>query len=412
MNYYKKNILIKKKEIMNVKRAGSILLILLSLFMFGQENKGIRFEEKSFQALLDMAKKENKLIFIDAYTVWCAPCKLMSKNIFPLTSVGDYYNSRFINAKFDMEKGDGINIAQKYNIKSFPTYLFLDGDGNVIHLAGGSYNEVEFIDLGKAAEDPNKNIQGLKNKFENGDRDSSLVKTLYNLLRFQSNNFADKVIVAYFDIIKDQEITKDDVKSLLVFIQDSDSPKYKIVKNKEKVIRGLIGDKEYKSFIDQIMIKDVFKKSYDPNTKKIDEQNFLRETEKFLGKIKAKSALLNMKANIALENKDYQSYEQIISEQFKIISKDADPEELFQAAWRFNYLFTNPESLKKAIVWCKESIKRSGETYANTKTLAALYKKTGDHKKALIEAQKSLSLSKKKGIENREAEDLIQSLTQ
>jgi uncharacterized protein YyaL (SSP411 family) len=58
------------------------------------------------------AKKENKLIFVDAYASWCGPCKLMVKNIFPLKTVGDYYNSHFINAKIDMEKGEGIELAK------------------------------------------------------------------------------------------------------------------------------------------------------------------------------------------------------------------------------------------------------------------------------------------------------------
>ncbi len=34
------------------------------------------------------------------------------KNIFPLKTVGDYYNSHFINAKIDMEKGEGIELAK------------------------------------------------------------------------------------------------------------------------------------------------------------------------------------------------------------------------------------------------------------------------------------------------------------
>jgi thioredoxin-related protein len=47
----------------------------------------------------------------------------MVKNIFPLKTVGDYYNSHFINAKIDMEKGEGIELAKKYNVKAFPTYF-------------------------------------------------------------------------------------------------------------------------------------------------------------------------------------------------------------------------------------------------------------------------------------------------
>lgn len=56
---------------------------------------------------------------------WCGPCKMMDRNVFVKKSVGDYYNSTFVNARFDMEKGEGIEIAQKYMVRSYPTYLFL-----------------------------------------------------------------------------------------------------------------------------------------------------------------------------------------------------------------------------------------------------------------------------------------------
>ena len=39
--------------------------------------------------------------------------------------VGNYFNTRFINAKMDMEKGEGKEVAKKYKINAFPTLLFL-----------------------------------------------------------------------------------------------------------------------------------------------------------------------------------------------------------------------------------------------------------------------------------------------
>jgi thioredoxin-related protein len=61
----------------------------------------------------------------------------MAKNIFTLKSVGDHYNANFVNAKIDMEKGEGIDIAKKYDVKVFPTYLFIDGNGELVHRTVG-----------------------------------------------------------------------------------------------------------------------------------------------------------------------------------------------------------------------------------------------------------------------------------
>ena len=32
--------------------------------------------------VLELAQKEDKLIFIDLYTTWCLPCKMMDQNVF------------------------------------------------------------------------------------------------------------------------------------------------------------------------------------------------------------------------------------------------------------------------------------------------------------------------------------------
>ena len=62
----------------------------------------------------------------------------MSENVFTTKEAGDYFNSRFVNIKIDMEKGEGIDIAKKYNIKAYPTFLILDPDGKVVgRVVGG-----------------------------------------------------------------------------------------------------------------------------------------------------------------------------------------------------------------------------------------------------------------------------------
>ncbi|MCS3870718.1 thiol:disulfide interchange protein [Chryseobacterium ginsenosidimutans] len=113
-----------------MKKISIFSALFIGAFAFAQ---GIKFEDTNFKAVLAKAKKENKLVFIDAYASWCGPCKLMVKNVFPQKPVGDYYNAHFVNAKIDMEKGEGVDLAKKYNVKAFPTYLFVDGNGEVVH---------------------------------------------------------------------------------------------------------------------------------------------------------------------------------------------------------------------------------------------------------------------------------------
>lgn len=66
--------------------------------------KGIQFTQLEWKKILNKASKDEKLIFIDCYTTWCGPCKLMAKNVFTDSEVGHFFNEHFINVKLDMEK--------------------------------------------------------------------------------------------------------------------------------------------------------------------------------------------------------------------------------------------------------------------------------------------------------------------
>ena len=97
-----------------MKTVLSLVLMILSVTTYSQ-NKYIQFETKTFAEIKALAKAQNKLIFLDAYTSWCGPCKYMAKNIFTNDTVADFYNSRFINAKIDMEKGEGVELWDMIN---------------------------------------------------------------------------------------------------------------------------------------------------------------------------------------------------------------------------------------------------------------------------------------------------------
>lgn len=106
---------------------------------------GIAFKKKSFDAAKEEAKKEGKLIFIDAYTDWCGPCKRMAATSFKDAKVGDLYNKSFINLKIDMEKGEGPEIARRFGVKAYPTLLIVDGNGKLVKQVVGMKSSAQLI---------------------------------------------------------------------------------------------------------------------------------------------------------------------------------------------------------------------------------------------------------------------------
>lgn len=118
--------------------------LLGSLTLYAQE-KGIEFQHITYREALDKAKAENKLVFMDCYTSWCGPCQNMLKNVFSRNDVGEFFNPRFINVKFDMEKGEGIELRKKFDIRAFPTFLLIRPDGVVQHRIVGGGKAEDFI---------------------------------------------------------------------------------------------------------------------------------------------------------------------------------------------------------------------------------------------------------------------------
>ena len=173
---------------------------LFSLSLFAQENKGVIWETGSFNDVLAKAQKSKskKLIFIDCYTSWCGPCKKMANDVFPTEVAGKYFNANFINAKFDMEKGEGVELMKRYKVAAFPTFLILDANGNEVGRVVGSGELNEFIALVEKAKDVNNSPKKVREAYDNNKRMENAVKYFKVLsasyLNDDSKAFAEEVI--------------------------------------------------------------------------------------------------------------------------------------------------------------------------------------------------------------------------
>ncbi len=177
-----------------------IFLLKCSLALFSQ---GIAFDHDSWQNLLAKAKKDNKIIFVDAYTTWCGPCKMMSKSVFTDSAVGAFYNKNFINAKIDMEKGEGIDLAETYSVQAYPTFLFIDGNGVMQHRSVGYQEPPMFLTLGKTALDEETRIGTMNRRYEEGERKPDFLYRLayakYNAMEPDATNIAEEYLKSQSD---------------------------------------------------------------------------------------------------------------------------------------------------------------------------------------------------------------------
>lgn len=115
----------------------------------GATEQGIQFIESDWSKALTEAKKQHKLIFLDAYASWCGPCKLLKKKTFPDKAAGDFFNANYINIAIDMEKGDGPSLGEKYAVNAYPTLIITDADGNIVTYTQGYISPKQLIDFGE-----------------------------------------------------------------------------------------------------------------------------------------------------------------------------------------------------------------------------------------------------------------------
>lgn len=160
---------------MTKKLSIAFLFILAHHFLPAQ---GMVFFEGNWAQVLEKAKAENKNIFVDAYTDWCGPCKMMAKNVFPLPEVGTFYNKNFINYKLNMEKGDGVNFAKTFQVGVYPSYLFFNAEGRMLHRTVGYKQGPQFIADGAAALDTTRQLVTNILKYQTGNREPEVIFNL------------------------------------------------------------------------------------------------------------------------------------------------------------------------------------------------------------------------------------------
>lgn len=358
-------------------------------------SQGIDFYEGTFQSLLDEAKKQNKLIFVDCYTTWCGPCTWMSKNVFTNKSVGEFYNKNFINYKSDMEKGEGKEIRKTYFVNAFPTLLYLNSSGEIENRSVGACDTNEFIKIGKNTTAGENTFGTLLRKYKNGDRSPEFlaryVIACYNV-RYPYD------INEYFTALPDSSLLNETNFNIIEkYTGDVKSREFTfLIKNRE-IYSQLVGSARVENKIIDLLKKQLFLLS---------AQKLGKTPENALSEI---FNTLNLADTLVLKTKvllEYYSsgkffnqreYERNASGLMKIVKlQDINTHGLSDIIKNIAYNSTDTCILKEAPAWCGELLKRDSENPSYYFYTAKIYEKTGDIVKAKDFASKAMAEEKKK----------------
>lgn len=389
-----------------MNRIITLIILSFSTLLFSQQS--INFEQGDFKTVLAKAKKENKLVFMDAFAVWCGPCKLMEKNIFTQPSVSSFYNKNFINARFDMEKGEGREIALKYGIRSYPSFLFLNGDGEVVLQNYGYMDEANFLAFAKEATNPVLAGGSAKQRFEEGETDPAFLLNMMRLYAQSDYDLAKKVSERYFKTMGARDLTRDEIGMLLFFLKSPADANYQVFKNKKNNISEVMSPDIYQQFDVNIKISSAMEAALDQSAGIINDAAFFKNAVPLVGQTEAENALNRMKVIYYPTVGNYNEFEQAALAYYQK-ADDFHPDELLKAAWIFSEHITSRSSLKKAEEWAEKAVMKA-ETAENTFILAKLYAKTGNNNAAKMYAEMSKRLAEQNKQDPTPATQLLNSL--
>ena len=305
---------------------------------------------------MEKAKKEKKLIFIDAYTKWCGPCRRMQNNIFPTQKAGDFYNKYFINMKMDMESQEGMKWGLKYPVGAYPTFFFIAPDGKISYNHTGGMDLNKFIQMGKAALKSFDRSEDYEKEWENGNRDYSFVLDYIKALAIAEKP-TNKVALQYLrskpDISKDQ-------KTVLLYeaTQECDSKLFEMMTKKKylKVLKDIYSENELSDKIYKVCWV-TFLKSYEYDVPELKDEA-LKKMKKY-----NKKRYKEFKNKIQLYNtektNDIDAYVKAAKKYFKTIK---ETEEKIRFVEEVSKKFNSNDKIKNLVEELSKSAFESDKT--------------------------------------------------
>jgi thioredoxin-related protein len=112
-------------------------LVLVSFSPSGQTN--VSFYSGTLADMKAKALIDNKPFFLNFYTDWCAPCRNMERYTFTDPELATFVEGNYFAFGVDAEglTGDGIEVAQRYNVVSYPTIIIFSSKGTVLQTLHG-----------------------------------------------------------------------------------------------------------------------------------------------------------------------------------------------------------------------------------------------------------------------------------
>ncbi len=350
--------------------------------------QGIEFFHGSFNEALEESKKTGKPIFMDAFAKWCGPCKRMAATTFKDEAVGVFFNKNFINLKMDYEESEGVSLRSKYPVSAYPTLMFIDNKGEIVHKVVGGQDVNGLLKQGEIALGKVDYSRDYAKQYESGDRNPELV---YNYVKALNKSNKPSLSISNEYLRTQTDLTTEfNKRFILEAAVEADSRIFDLLIKHQTAIGMQEGLEAVRSRI-ELACTNTLNKAIQFQTPELLEE----------AKSKMKENLPDLAgAFIAKADYDYQKaakdaakFGKACDAYAKKVAK-GDPKGLAKLAADIANSFSKDEKcMKLAEKYAKEAATK-GNDYQHYVTYAQILQANGKKKQALAAANKSLEMVK------------------
>ena len=388
-----------------MKRLTLLLALTIGFSGFSQDRK-IEFRSLTWAETLEAAKAEKKPIFVDCYTVWCGPCKWMSANIFTNNDVADYFNENYIAVKFDMEKGEGLELAKQFKIRAYPTLVHVNAKEELLFVSvGASRDPQDYIANAKQALDPKNNLLYYEKNYEkikdNPEKMLGYFKTMSS-----ANNLKQEEVDMYFEQFPVEEWTSQGNWEIIqMTIRDGNNQVFKTIVENDALFIEAYGN-EASDLMANIYYYDLANMFYRAKTEEQKTAYAQKKAETLnsdFSEIEKVKYLIN--SFEAERTGDWATYSKLNAENgLKYFGDNAN--QLNSMAWNIFENSKDQEELKAALAMAERATELDN-SHAILDTYANLLHATGESQKAYEIETRAITLAKLEGADTKEYEALL-----
>jgi len=365
----------------------------------------VSFSENGLKAALEKGKLENKPVMLWCYATWCPHCKYMREQVFPNTTVGNFFNKTFICVAQDMEKGEGIDLNKEVKISSFPTFIFYNYTGEIIYRVEGELKQAAFIQEGKNALTQKLQFPYLKQQFE---KDESNSNACYNYVRALKKGGVDisEVVNRYFATQKDNQLLSEiNWRIFANGVSDFNSREFRFVISHQKEFANIASPERVKRKLDYEV-----KALLNPFVEASDTVNYRikRDLALRIHSYSTDSLVFNYDLTLYELTQNWKMYIKTSLGSAEIFAWNK-PTQLSDILKNVLNNYSDSKTLIQAERWAKRILELD-KSYNNFLLSSKLYQKLNNIPIAIKMAQNANNLAMKFGWEGVEAEKLLQEL--